>query len=712
MDDAEQANESSRNESTTETVVNGEQIEQKKMEMIDSQSTTDEDNPIAMDKTQRQINLNIGQLMNTNENEKSQSNQAATIVSRALLFNRNDSIQSFGHGDYTIMWRNLMWLREKETIILKGICGRFRTGHLTAVMGPSGSGKSTMLDCIVGFRKKGLTGTISVLGDDEDHIKIALITQNDYLIDVLTVREMLVYASKLKNFAHDEDSDGNDDNDDESKDIGVPNEVISTISEQIDNNLSATDSSSKRNLINDKANGTNFHETLVNEVIKKLGLEVCADTFAGNCSGGQRKRISIGLEMISKPNFLILDEPTSGLDSSACYQTVSVMKNLTRDKQSPIGVISTIHQPSARVFNLFDHIYIISYNGYCIYEGSPKNLLQHLSKVDLICPQFHNPADFIAEVASNEHGPKCLQKLIDLKEQQDMSLPDSSPQNEHWLNIRTKTNIQFCCIYIRLASHILIAVFISVLYGDQIGVPSLCPLLKSPLDDLENFATFRKAYQIDVLISTENIAYIFFTLMFAMFGSMMPIIMTFPSNLETLKKEKTNGWYSIAAYYTGSVLSEIPYIMTGQLRDLDRFLWYLLVTTLTASIAQSQGFLVGALFMSDASTAVFLGPITTVPIMLFGGFFVRIKFIPNYLKIFGHLSYLRYSFELMLMIIYGMDRCHLDPEMLNLNQTEPEWKGMANMLLGEGSDKFVDEFAKSLGGVYNAKSGKKYRSTI
>ncbi|KPM09030.1 ABC transporter sub-family G-like protein 17 [Sarcoptes scabiei] len=152
--------------------------------------------------------------------------------------------------------------------------------------------------------------------------------------------------------------------------------------------------------------------------------------------------------------------------------------------------------------------------------------------------------------------------------------------------------------------------------------------------------------------------------------------------------------------------------MTGQLRDLDRFLWYLLVTTLTASIAQSQGFLVGALFMSDASTAVFLGPITTVPIMLFGGFFVRIKFIPNYLKIFGHLSYLRYSFELMLMIIYGMDRCHLDPEMLNLNQTEPEWKGMANMLLGEGSDKFVDEFAKSLGGVYNAKSGKKYRSTI
>lgn len=316
MDDAEQANESSRNESTTETVVNGEQIEQKKMEMIDSQTTTDEDNPIAMDKTQRQINLNIGQLMNTNENEKSQSNQAATIVSRALLFNRNDSIQSFGHGDYTIMWRNLMYTVErkhfdlkliakggferKKQIILKGICGRFRTGHLTAVMGPSGSGKSTMLDCIVGFRKKGLTGTISVLGDDEDHIKIALITQNDYLIDVLTVREMLVYASKLKNFAHDEDSDGNDDNDDESKDIGVPNEVISTISEQIDNNLSATDSSSKRNLINDKANGTNFHETLVNEVIKKLGLEVCADTFAGNCSGGQRKRISIGLEMISK----------------------------------------------------------------------------------------------------------------------------------------------------------------------------------------------------------------------------------------------------------------------------------------------------------------------------------------------------------------------------------------------------------------------------
>jgi len=129
-----------------------------------------------------------------------------------------------------------------------------------------------------------------------------------------------------------------------------------------------------------------------------------------------------GALVTHRPNILILDEPTSGLDSSACFQTVSVMQRLSKNDRHPIAVVATIHQPSARVFNLFDHIYVISYNGYCIYEGSPQQMLDHLTSVDLHCPQFHNPADYIAEVASAEHGTEALERLIEVKHRQDAAL--------------------------------------------------------------------------------------------------------------------------------------------------------------------------------------------------------------------------------------------------------------------------------------------------
>lgn len=280
-----------------------------------------------------------------------------------------------------------------------------------------------------------------------------------------------------------------------------------------------------------------------------------------------------------RPNILILDEPTSGLDSSACFQTVSVMQGLTKDPHYPTGVVCTIHQPSARVFNLFDHIYIISYNGYCIYEGTPQHMLDYLSNVGLVCPQFHNPADFIAEVASGEYGHDEVQRLIEVKERNDLRLPDDQvgsdlslaqyssqihyPTFLHiWILLQrtTKQILRDPMLnWLRLFSHVITAIFIGLLYGTEVGEPALCPPLESPLNDLERFSEYRAKYQADLITSTENLAFIFFTLMFTLFGAMMPIIMTFPANLNVLKKEKTNGWYSLAAYYTALSLAEIPF---------------------------------------------------------------------------------------------------------------------------------------------------------
>lgn len=201
----------------------------------------------------------------------------------------------------TVMWQNLHYtvkkkyfnlkgcvscsspLKLKKRTILKGLSGSFRTSQLTAIMGPSGSGKSTLLDCIVGLRKNNLSGSVTVVGSNQDYVKIAIISQTDYLIDMFTVKESLLYASRLKNYLNKIEDEQLE-------------EVVSTIS----GNLNNVDSGSKNNLIKNKKTLTNYHQHLANAVISKLGLEVCADTQVGNCSGGQKKRISIALEMISK----------------------------------------------------------------------------------------------------------------------------------------------------------------------------------------------------------------------------------------------------------------------------------------------------------------------------------------------------------------------------------------------------------------------------
>lgn len=280
----------------------------------------------------------------------------------------------------------------------------------------------------------------------------------------------------------------------------------------------------------------------------------------------------------ARPNILILDEPTSGLDSSACYQTVALLQRLTKMGKNSIAVVATIHQPSARVFNLFDHVYILSYNGHCIYEGSVPNLLPNLASVELICPQFHNPADFIAEVGSGEHGIEPVESLIRYKQNDDRAL------TEHIGNSRSLTEYSemashpiFSHLWIlyerctlmtirdpmlntlRLLSHVATAVFIGILYGPYLGAPSLCPPIISPLNDLENFPAYRQEYQRDVVTSTENLAFIFFMLMFNLFGSMMPTIMAFPSQMFILRKEKINGWYSLFTYFLAMSVSEIPF---------------------------------------------------------------------------------------------------------------------------------------------------------
>ncbi|KAF0718366.1 ATP-binding cassette sub-family G member 1-like [Aphis craccivora] len=228
--------------------------------------------------------------------------------------------------------------------ILHGIDGSFRSGQLTAIMGPSGCGKSTLLNVLAGYSISGSSGQVYLNDSLRDENQMANIScyiqQDDYVRDMLTVRESMTVASHLK----------------------LP-KTVSAISKA----------------------------SQVEDLLDAIGLSVHGDTITKRLSGGQKKRLSIALELITNPSILFLDEPTTGLDSQSCRNLVSLMINLAHNEKRTM--VCTLHQPSALLFEKFDQVYVLSL-GRCIYQGSPKLIIPYFAENSVICPPYHNPADF------------------------------------------------------------------------------------------------------------------------------------------------------------------------------------------------------------------------------------------------------------------------------------------------------------------------------
>ncbi|KAE9538590.1 hypothetical protein AGLY_005689 [Aphis glycines] len=230
-------------------------------------------------------------------------------------------------------------------------------------MGPSGCGKSTLLNVLAGYSISGSSGQVYLnesLRDEKQMANISCyIQQDDYVRDLLTVRESMTVAAHLK----------------------LPT-TVSAISKA----------------------------SQVEDLLDAIGLSVHGDTITKRLSGGQKKRLSIALELITNPSILFLDEPTTGLDSQSCSQFVSLMADLAHNQNRTM--VCTLHQPSALLFEKFDQIYALS-SGHCIYQGPPDFVIPYFTERTIVCPPYHNPADFLIEVAIGEYGTDVLVKLAD-----------------------------------------------------------------------------------------------------------------------------------------------------------------------------------------------------------------------------------------------------------------------------------------------------------
>ncbi|KAA8546784.1 hypothetical protein F0562_003213 [Nyssa sinensis] len=258
---------------------------------------------------------------------------------------------SKGNGIF-VTWKDL-WVTVPEKKggrrgILQGLTGYVEPGEVLAIMGPSGCGKSTLLDALAGRLGSNTrqTGDILINGHKQTLAfgTSAYVTQDDTLMTTLTVKEAVYYSAQL----------------------------------QLPDSMSRSEKK-------ERAEAT----------IREMGLQDSMNTRIGGwstkgLSGGQKRRVSICIEILTRPKLLFLDEPTSGLDSAASYHVMNRIIKLAQ--QDGRTVIASIHQPSSEVFELFHNLCLLS-SGRTVYFGSTSATNEFFSLNGFPCPTMRNPSD-------------------------------------------------------------------------------------------------------------------------------------------------------------------------------------------------------------------------------------------------------------------------------------------------------------------------------
>ncbi|XP_020694400.1 ABC transporter G family member 22 isoform X2 [Dendrobium catenatum] len=572
----------------------------------------------------------------------------------------------FSELKYKVILKGVTRSTEKD--ILNGITGSASPGEVLALMGPSGSGKTTLLS-LLGGRINGSTVEGLITYNDESYTKslkrrIGFVTQDDVLFAHLTVRETLTYSALLR----------------------LPNSMSKQQKEE---------------------RATN--------VIHELGLDRCQDTMIGGSfvrgvSGGERKRVCIGSEIIINPSLLFLDEPTSGLDSTTALRIIQVLHDIAEAGKT---VITTIHQPSSRLFHKFDKLILLG-KGSMLYFGKASEAVVYFQSIGCSPLIAMNPAEFLLDLANGNINDVSVPSELDDKVQTEKLGSDTkcdklTPKDVHEYLVEAYET--------RVADREKKRLLMPIPIADDLKAKVLSPNrewgaswrqqysilfwrgLKERRHDYMSWMRITQVITTAIILGLlwwqsdgntvkglqDQAGLLFFIAVFWGFLPVFTAIFTFPQERAMLNKERAVDMYRLSAYFMARTTSDLPldlflpiifllivYFMAGLRQSPEPFFLSMLTLFLSIVAAQGLGLAIGATLM-DIKKATTVASVTVMTFMLAGGFFV--KKVPVFISWIRYMSFNYHTYRLLLKVQYG----HVPPY-LNVNHLDNGVKEVGVMI--------------------------------
>ncbi len=500
------------------------------------------------------------------------------------------------------------------------------TGKLVGIMGGSGAGKSTLLNIFNG-KYKPLAGSITINGydihKDKDKLKgvIGFVPQDDLLIEELTVYQNLYYNAKL---VFD----------------GLTDEQINEIVEKVLLDL-------------------DLYE------IKDLKV---GDPLNKYISGGQRKRLNIGLELLREPPIMFVDEPTSGLSSMDSEMVMDLLKEQTLKGKL---VIVNIHQPSSDIYKMFDKILFLDKGGYPVYYGNPldaityfKHAVNYVDADVSECPVCGNvnPESILQIIETkviDEYGKQTRKRKISPKEWYERYMREIHPKVEikHSDDEIPKSNFKIPNPFKQFRIYMVRDVLSKITNKQYI----LLNFLESPvLAVILGFFTKYIAEDVYIFAKNENIpGFLFMAVVVALFLGMTVSAEEIIKDRKILERERFLN-LSRASYINSKVIlmilisaiQTISFVIVGNwilgIHGLTFNYWLVLFTT--AVFANLVGLNISAT-LNSVVTIYILIPFILVPELLLSGTVVKFdklhKWIANeeYVPFVGDMMTSRWAYE-------------------------------------------------------------------
>ncbi|KAM7528670.1 hypothetical protein LguiB_032080 [Lonicera macranthoides] len=502
--------------------------------------------------------------------------------------------------------------KPKPMTILKSVSFVAKSSEILAIVGPSGTGKSTLLKILSGRVKDKHFNPKTVTLNDHFSINSAselrkicgFVPQDDNLLPLLTVKETLMFSAEFR--------------------------------------LRETTNRKER-------------EERVDSLMHELGLMHVGDSFVGDeenrgISGGERKRVSIGVDMIHDPPVLLLDEPTSGLDSASALQVIELLSAMAKAKQRTIVI--SIHQPSYRILEYISRFLILS-RGSVAHNGSLESLVETIHRLGFKIPVQINALEFSMEIIHKleDAYTNPANQTLNMENGDHASYPITQMENEkmgsssfsHLFEIKVLCHRFWKIIY--RTKQLFLARTMQALVGG-IGLGSVYIKMKRNEEGIaERLGLF--AFSLSFLLSSTVEA--------------LPIYL---QERRVLMKEASRGAYKISSYMIANTIVFLPFLfavaiifstpvywLVGLNPSISAFAFFTFAVWLIVLMASSL-----VLFLSAVSPDFISGNslICTVlgAFFLFSGYFIPKEIIPKYWIFMYYVSLYRYPLDSLLINEY------------------------------------------------------------